>query len=101
LFGLKVGVFLDCQEEIASYHTYGFQASLEPEKGVQPHARRGRTTSEGYPINGSTRQLLCALARGRRTMFSFPTSATQSFIRGVSTVIRPGIVVWLAYVQDK
>ena len=45
---------------------------------------RGRTTSEGYPINGSTRQLLCALARGSRTMWVRPLSATQLSIRGDS-----------------
>ena len=49
---------------------------------------RGRTTSEGHPINGSTRQLLCALARGSRTVWVFPPSAKQLFIRGTPSECR-------------
>jgi hypothetical protein len=40
LFGLKVSTFLTHQEEIASCHTYGFQASVELEQPAQSDKRR-------------------------------------------------------------
>jgi hypothetical protein len=37
-FGAKAWEFLHSQIEIASYQTYGFQASLRLEQQAQPHA---------------------------------------------------------------
>ena len=50
--------------------------------------RRGRTTSEGDSINRSTRQLLCALGSGSRTIAAFPPSTKELFIRGGNIVRR-------------